>query len=96
MGNCWKKMYYSLPRQEICPYCKKKQFISEQETAFKISTSGCRICRIKNKYYFKPVSVSITKVPVNQKLVKKPSYNRIYDPDPFNNVSNTKVSGRYH
>ena len=51
MGNCWKKLYYSIPIQETCPYCKKKQIISEQETAFKISTSGCRVCRIKMKYF---------------------------------------------
>ena len=68
MGNCWKKMYYSLPRQEICPYCKKKQFISEQETAFKISTSGCRVCRIKMKYFqemtYKDISHK-TQIPLN-------------------------------
>ena len=90
------KLYEKTLPTEKCPYCKKKKIIGGKETAFLISTQGCRICRIKNKYYFKPVSVTITKVPVNQKLVKKPSYNRIYDPDPFNNVSNTKVSGRYH
>jgi len=88
------KLYEKTLSTEKCPYCKKKKIIGGKETAFLISTQGCRICRIKNKNYFKPVS--ITKVPVNQKLVKKPSYNRIYDPDPFNNVSNTKVSGRYH
>ena len=86
MGNCWKKMYYSLPRQEICPYCKKKQFISEQETAFKISTSGCRVCRIKMKYFHDR----------NHRFERKPSYDRIYDTDTFNNINNTKARGRYY
>ena len=54
---------------------------------------GCRTCRIKNKYLFKPVS--IIKVPINN-LGRKPSYNRIFDPDPFHNVSNKKVTGRYY
>ena len=88
------KLYEKTLPTEKCPYCKKNKIIGVKETVFLISTQGCRICRIKNKYYFKPVT--ITKVPVNQILVKKPSYNRIYDPDPFNNVSKKKVKGRYH
>jgi hypothetical protein len=86
MGNCWKKFYYSLPKQETCPYCKKKKFISEQETAFKISTSGCRVCRIKMKYFHDS----------NHKFIRKPSYDRIYDCDTFNNIRNTRVKGRYY
>ena len=51
MGNLCNKLYYSLPMKEQCPYCKKYHYISEEETAFKISTSGCRVCRIKMKYF---------------------------------------------
>ena len=67
MGNtCLKKvnnLYYKLPITEKCPQCKKKRYVSQQETAFLISTRGCRICRLKNKYYFyKNNEVTITSV----------------------------------
>lgn len=87
------KLYEKTLPTEKCPYCKKNKIIVGQETAFKIYTEGCKICRLKHKYLFKPVTV--TKIPVNN-LDRKPSYNRIYDPDPFNNVINKKVKGRYH
>ena len=41
------------------------------------------------KYYFKPIDQK-------NALIKKPSYDRTYDTDPFNNVKNTKVRGRYY
>ena len=47
------KLYEKTLPTEKCPYCKKKKIIGGKETAFLISTQGCRICRIKNKYYFK-------------------------------------------
>ena len=87
------KLYEKIKPTEKCPYCKKNIIIVGGETAFKIFTEGCKICRLKHKYLFKPVT--ITKVRVNN-LDRKPSYNKIYDTDPFNNVSNIKVSGRYH
>jgi len=89
MGNMCNKLYYSIPQRQKCPYCTKSPFISETETAFKISTQGCRVCRIKMKYYFKPIDQK-------NALIKKPSYDRTYDTDPFNNVKNTKVRGRYY
>jgi len=87
------KLYEKIQPTEKCPYCKKNIIIVGEETTFKILTEGCKICRLKHKYLFK--SVTITKDRVNN-LDRKPSYNRIYDPDPFNNVSNKKVKGRYH
>ena len=86
MGNLCNKLYYSIPQRQKCPYCPKSPFISEQETAFKISTSGCRVCRIKMKYFHDS----------NHNFERKPSYDRIYDTDPFNNINNTKVKGRYY
>ena len=29
-------------------------------------------------------------------VLKKPSYDTIYDTDPFNNIKNNKVKGRYY
>ncbi len=94
MGNLCNKLYYSLPMKEQCPYCKKKVYISETETAFKISTQGCRVCRIKMKYYFKPIKKENSQL--TNTFIKKPSYDKIYDTDPFNNVKTTKVKGRYY
>tara|TARA_R110001592_G_scaffold45957_6_gene146590 strand:- start:595 stop:876 length:282 start_codon:yes stop_codon:yes gene_type:complete len=93
MGNYCMKLYEKLQPTETCQYCKKNKIIGGKETGFIITTQGCRTCRIKNKYLFKPVS--IIKVPINN-LGRKPSYNRIFDPDPFHNVSNKKVTGRYY
>tara|TARA_B100001093_G_C26841339_1_gene1020719 strand:+ start:54 stop:341 length:288 start_codon:yes stop_codon:yes gene_type:complete len=95
MGNMCNKLYYSIPQRQKCPYCTKSPFISETETAFKISTQGCRVCRIKMKYYFKPINDK--KHPTNT-FIKKPSYDKVYDTDPFNNVTITqvKVKGRYY
>ena len=90
MGNCWKKFYYSLPRQERCPYCKKNQFLDEKETAFKVSTQGCKICRIKMKY-FHDSRDNYTRTPA-----RKTSYSRIYDTDPCRFIRNTKAEGRYY
>ena len=88
------KLYYSIPRRQQCPYCKKKPYISETETAFKISTQGCRVCRIKMKYYFKPIN---EKKQLTNTFIKKPSYDKIYETDPYNNVKTTKVQGsRYY
>ena len=57
MGNtCIKNinnLYYKLPAKEKCPHCKKNRYVSEKETAFVISTRGCRICRLKIKYFRK-------------------------------------------
>ena len=93
MGNLCNKLYYSIPQRQKCPYCPKSPYISETETAFKISTQGCRVCRIKMKYYFKPID---DKSNSTNTYIRKPSYDRTYDTDPFNNVKNTKVRGRYY
>lgn len=57
MGNtCFKNinnLYYKLPVTEKCPYCKKNRYISKRETAFVITTRGCRICRLRMKYFVK-------------------------------------------
>lgn len=67
MGNtCFKNinnLYYKLPVTEKCPYCKKNRYISKRETAFVITTRGCRICRLKMKYYNKHNNeVTVTRV----------------------------------
>jgi len=85
------KLYEKIQPMETCPYCKNNKLIGGKETVFIITTQGCRVCRIKNKYLFKPVS--ITKVPLTN-LGRKPSYNRVFDT--FHNVSNKKVTGRYY
>ena len=46
------KLYEKIQPTEKCPYCKKNIIIGVKETVFLISTQGCRMCRIKNKYYF--------------------------------------------
>ena len=52
MGNyCIKSMYKKMPVSEKCPYCKKQRFIGGDETAFRISIHGCKICRLKKKYF---------------------------------------------
>jgi len=57
MGNtCIKNinnLYNKLPDTEKCPHCKKNRYISNRETSFVISIRGCRICRLKMKYYNK-------------------------------------------
>ena len=67
MGNFCNKLYYSIPHRQKCPYCPKSPFISETETAFKISTQGCRVCRIKMKYYFKKGINLLNKISANNK-----------------------------
>ena len=69
MGNtCIKNinnLYYKLPVTEKCPHCKKNRYVSKSETAFLISTRGCRICRLKIKYFVKSnqyKEVTITRV----------------------------------
>ena len=46
------KLYEKLQPTETCPYCKKNKIIGGKETVFIITTQGCRVCRIKNKYLF--------------------------------------------
>ena len=48
MGNtCIKNFYKKMPISEKCCICKKQRFIGGAETAFRISTQGCKICRLK-------------------------------------------------
>lgn len=52
MGNtCIKNFYKKMPISEKCCICKKQRFIGGYETAFCISTQGCRVCRLKKKYF---------------------------------------------
>ena len=92
MGNCWKKFYEKLQEKQKCPYCKKEKYTDESETAFLISTQGCRICRITMKYYHDDKNVLQRHRP-NKPWNKKMSY----EADPFENYTkNTiKVKGRY-
>ena len=93
MGNCWKKLYEKLQEKQKCPYCKKEKYIDESETAFLISTQGCRVCRIKLKYFYDENKITQSNRP-NKPWNKKLSYST----DPFNNYAkNTiKVKGRYY
>jgi len=91
MGNYCMKLYEKIQPTETCPYCKKNKIIGGKETVFIITTQGCRICRLKNKYIFKPVS--ITKVS-NDNLGIKMSYKRVFEDN--NNINNNKVTGRYY
>jgi len=91
MGNLCNKLYYTIPQRQKCPYCPKSPYISETETAFKISTQGCRVCRMKMKYFFKPIHYKS-----NSTDTRKLSYDRTYNTDPFNNAKHTKVRGRYY
>lgn len=86
------KLYENIQPTEKCSYCKKNKIIGSKETAFVITTQGCRTCRIKNKYLFKPVSIK--RVPINN-LARKPLYNRVFDTDSFN-CNNKNVIGRYY
>lgn len=48
MGNtCIKNFYKKMPISEKCSICKKQRFIGGAETAFRISTQGCKVCRLK-------------------------------------------------
>ena len=48
MGNtCIKNFYKKMPISEKCCICKKQRFIGGDETAFRISMYGCRVCRLK-------------------------------------------------
>ena len=93
MGNFCNKLYYSIPQKQKCPYCNKKVYINETETSIKILTQGCRVCRIKMKYYFKPIT---KKHHLINTFIKKPDYNKIYNREQFNNVKKPKVEGRYY
>tara|TARA_B110000971_G_C19965652_1_gene480091 strand:- start:250 stop:525 length:276 start_codon:yes stop_codon:yes gene_type:complete len=91
MGNYCMKLYEKIQPTEKCPYCKKNKIVGDKETTFVITSQGCRICRLKNKYIFKPVS--ITKVS-NDNLGIKMSYKRVFEDN--NNINNNKVTGRYY
>ena len=41
------KLYENIQPTEKCSYCKKNKIIGSKETAFVITTQGCRTCRIK-------------------------------------------------
>jgi len=52
MGNtCIKKFYKKMPQSEKCCICKKQRFIGGDETAFRITIHGCRVCRLRKKYF---------------------------------------------
>ena len=52
MGNtCIKNFYKKMPISEKCCICKKQRFIGGDETAFRISIHGCRVCRLRKKYF---------------------------------------------
>ena len=52
MGNtCIKQFYKKMPISEKCCICKKQRFIGGDETAFRISIHGCRVCRLRKKYF---------------------------------------------
>ena len=52
MGNtCIKNFYKKMPISEKCCICKKQRFIGGDETQFRISVHGCRVCRLKKKYF---------------------------------------------
>ena len=66
MGNtCIKNFYKKMPISEKCCICKKQRFIGGDETAFRISMHGCKVCRLKKKY-FNTDEVIITKYHLNQ------------------------------
>jgi len=65
MGNYCIKLCEKLQTREKCPYCKKFIFVGKIETSFKIITQGCRVCRIKMKY-FDESSNTLGKNPHNQ------------------------------
>ena len=61
MGNtCFKNIYNKMPVSEKCCICKKQRFISGDETSFRISVHGCRVCRLKKKYINPQKEVTIT------------------------------------
>jgi hypothetical protein len=52
MGNtCVKGFYKKMPISEKCSICNKQRFIGGDETAFRISIHGCKVCRLKRKYF---------------------------------------------
>ena len=68
MGNtCIKNFYKKMPISEKCSICKKQRFIGGDETVFRISTYGCKVCRLKKKYFNTDVDeVSITRYELNR------------------------------
>lgn len=68
MGNtCIKNFYKKLPISEKCCICKKQRFIGGDETAFRISTHGCKVCRLKQKYFNTDNSeITITRYELNK------------------------------
>lgn len=69
MGNtCIKNFYKKMPISEKCCICKKQRFIGGAETAFSISMHGCRVCRLKKKYFSADTNdeVSITRYQLNK------------------------------
>tara|TARA_B100001057_G_C22094590_1_gene660904 strand:- start:203 stop:424 length:222 start_codon:yes stop_codon:yes gene_type:complete len=69
MGNtCIKNFYKKMPISEKCCICKKQRFIGGDETAFRISMYGCRVCRLKKKYFSADTNdeVSITRYQLNK------------------------------
>lgn len=63
MGNiCLKNIYNRMPVSEKCCICKKQRFVGGDETSFRISVHGCKVCRLKKKYFNKDnQEVTITK-----------------------------------
>ena len=68
MGNtCIKNFYKKVPISEKCCICKKQRFIGGDETAFRISMHGCRVCRLKKKYFNTDnIEVTITRYKLNK------------------------------
>lgn len=68
MGNtCIKNFYKKMPISEKCCICKKQRFIGGDETAFRISSYGCRVCRLKKKYFNTDnIEVTITRYKLNK------------------------------
>ena len=95
MGNFCNKLYYSIPQKQKCFYCNKQVYISETETSKKISTQGCRVCRIKMKYYFKPIR---GKQHLTNSFIENPECDKIYNRRliNINNEKTTQVKGRYY